>query len=119
MQSVLRKIAFNLHLTLQSYKLFFVITKIITIKIILVTKKINDMSKNKLAEIYYSLKEKPSPAYEFIAGLASATHRSENSVRKWISGEIIPDINTQLIIADYLKMDVRTLFEPKRRKCHG
>ena len=68
------------------------------------------MAKNMLAERYFSIKEKPTPASKFIKDLAKATHRSETSVRKWIAGDIIPDINTQILIAEHLGVEVESLF---------
>lgn len=68
------------------------------------------MGKNVLAEIYFSIKEKPTPASTFVKELAKVTHRSETSVRKWIAGDIIPDINTQILIAEHLGVEVKTLF---------
>ena len=68
------------------------------------------MARNMLAEMYFSIKEKPSPASKFVKELAAATHRSETSVRKWIAGDIIPDINTQILIAKHLGVEVETLF---------
>jgi len=47
------------------------------------------MARNMLAEMYFSIKEKPSPASKFVKELAAATHRSETSVRKWIGQMVV------------------------------
>ena len=65
-----------------------------------------------LVDYYKSLREKPLPSAELIKKLQEVTHRSEMSVRNWVVGRNRPDINTQILIADYLGSEVETLFPP-------
>lgn len=73
------------------------------------------MSNKSLRDIYEEKKDLPTPAAVFVEELGKVTHRSEVTVRSWLSGKR-PDINTQIVIAMYLKSDVETLFPPQENE---
>ena len=65
-----------------------------------------------LAERYELIKaEAPiSPARAFLQEVAEVTKKSELAVRRWISGETIPDALTQAVLAKHLKTTPEELF---------
>ncbi len=65
-----------------------------------------------LTDYYKELKSMPPPTIQLIKDLSRLTHRNEMSVRNWLLGKNRPEINTQILIADYFGTDVKTLFPP-------
>ena len=52
----------------------------------------------------------PNQRQDVIQELARLTSSSTVSVYRWINGQIIPPLVKQKIIAEYLKVDIETLF---------
>lgn len=61
-------------------------------------------------EHYQSLRHQ---ANSFVATIAKLTHRSIPSVRKWLSGECVPDLNVQEKISGLLGDPIEELFPAK------
>ena len=64
-------------------------------------------------ELYNERKNKPTPAQEFVAEVAKITHRSEFTVKMWLSGQQVPDALVQSVIAEHFGVDVAGLFPTK------
>ena len=79
----------------------------------LVFKKHRTMSNKTLLEIYKERKSLPTPAMNFIRELSQVTHRSEMTVKGWLTGKFRPDINTQIVLAHHLNSEANILFPPK------
>lgn len=71
------------------------------------------MAEKTFYDLYYEQKSKPTPAQEFVSEVAKITHRTENTVRMWLSGQQTPDALAQSIIAEHFGVNVDYLF-PKR-----
>lgn len=74
------------------------------------------MKKKTFRELYEEAKQKPTPAQVFVSEIAELTHRSELTVRMWLSGQQIPDELVQAVIAQKFDVCADTLFqnaEPK------
>lgn len=76
------------------------------------------MIQKSFIELYQEAKSRPTPAQEFIAEIASLTHRSEMTVRMWISGKQVPDELAQATIAKRYDVDVESLF-PRREEAQA
>lgn len=66
-----------------------------------------------LAERYREAKNKErplTPAVAFIREVADVTKKSDIAVRRWISGEVIPDALTQEVLANHFKCQPEELF---------
>lgn len=61
-------------------------------------------------ERYKALKDVQTPMQEFVSHFAELTHRSENAVRMWISGERMPDALAQEVISKDLGVPAEILF---------
>lgn len=72
------------------------------------TMKIN----NKLTfkERYEAALNEPTPAAAWVAMIAKITHRSETTVRMWLSGKQNPDELAKAVVADHFGSTVATLF---------
>lgn len=69
-----------------------------------------------LAERYQEAKNKErplTPAVAFIREVAGVTKKSDIAVRRWISGEVIPDTLTQEVLATHFKCQPGELFPNK------
>ncbi len=73
------------------------------------------MAERTFFDLYNERKCKPTPAQEFVSEVAKITHRTENTVRMWLSGQQTPDALAQSIIAEHFNVSVTTLF-PKETK---
>ena len=73
------------------------------------------MTNKTLKEIYDEQKKLPTPANAFVLKLCGVTHRSEMTVRSWLSGKYRPDINTQIILSQYFDTPVESLFPPQKQ----
>jgi transcriptional regulator with XRE-family HTH domain len=71
------------------------------------------MSNKSFIELYNESKNKPTPAQEFVSEVARITHRSEATVRMWLSGKQIPDALVLSVIADHFNVDMAGLFPEK------
>lgn len=76
------------------------------------------MSNKSFTELYNESKSKPTPAQEFVADVAKITHRSETTVRMWLSGQQIPDMLVQSVIAEHFGVEADGLF-PERQGEEG
>jgi len=65
-------------------------------------------------QFYEIAKAEPAPATAFVRKVAEATHRTEITVRKWLSGKITPDINTQIILERHFNTPKEVLFPQKK-----
>ena len=65
-------------------------------------------AKKTFKELYDEELRKPTAA--FVREVSELTHRSEVTVRMWLSGRQVPDELAQTIIAERYKVDVKSLF---------
>ncbi len=77
--------------------------------------KIKTMEQRTFFDLYAEQKRKPTAAQVFVSDVAKLTHRSEITVRMWLSGVSAPDELAQSIIAKKYGVSASTLF-PKREK---
>lgn len=63
-----------------------------------------------LREMYDKARKSPTPAVAFIAEVAEITKKSEITVRRWLSGEVVPDALTRAVLADHFKCKAEDLF---------
>lgn len=82
------------------------------------TNKNNKMSKKNqdtrtFGERYKALKDEPTPMQEFVSRYAKLTHRSENAIRMYISGERVPDALVQEVISKDMGVPAEILFPKK------
>ena len=70
-----------------------------------------------LSERYKKAKDsRPvSPAAAFIKELMTITKRSEIAVRRWLSGECVPDALTQEVLAAHFGTTAEELFPPVKK----
>lgn len=68
------------------------------------------MKQKTFIELYTERKNEPTPAQKFITEVAELTHRSEMTVRMWISGVQVPDPNVSKVIGMHFNVDPDTLF---------
>lgn len=78
-------------------------------------KQINSImaAKKTFRELYDEELRKPTAAQRFIREVSELTHRSEVTVRFWLSGRQVPDELAQTIIAQKYNVDVKHLFPAK------
>ncbi len=78
-------------------------------------KQINSImaAKKTFRELYDEELRKPTAAQRFIREVSELTHRSEVTVRFWLSGRQVPDELAQTIIAQKYNVDVKHLFPSK------
>lgn len=72
------------------------------------------MSNKTFAELYNEQKSKPTPAQEFVSEVARVTHRSEFTVRMWLTGQQVPDTLVQSVIADHFGVAMEGLFPDEK-----
>lgn len=70
-------------------------------------------AKKTFRELYDEELRKPTAAQRFIREVSELTHRSEVTVRFWLSGRQAPDELAQTIIAQKYNVDVKHLFPSK------
>lgn len=73
------------------------------------------MAEKSLKMLYEEQKNKPTAAQLFISEIATLTHRSENTVRMWLSGRQVPDELAKSIIAEKFQVSVNSLFPEEAR----
>ena len=71
-----------------------------------------------LTEYYAHLKTMPSPSQSIIVELAGLCKRKPLAVRRWLLGQVVPDIIIQEKISDYLNIPVEELFPSNKCKTH-
>lgn len=64
-------------------------------------------------ERYKALKDVQTPMQEFVSHYAELTHRSENAIRMYISGERTPDALVQEVISKDMGVPAEILFPKK------
>lgn len=72
-----------------------------------------------LAERYQEAKNKErplTPAVAFIKEVANVTRKSDIAVRRWISGEALPDALTQEVLARHFSCKPEDLFPKAQLK---
>lgn len=74
-----------------------------------------NMDTKSFFDLYKEEREKPTAAQLFIANIAKITHRSEQTVRIWLTGTQTPDDLAQSVIAKAYGVKQETLF-PKRKE---
>lgn len=67
-------------------------------------------AKKTFKELYDEELRKPTAAQKFVSEVSELTHRSEVTVRMWLSGRQVPDELAQTIIAQKFNVDVKSLF---------
>lgn len=67
-------------------------------------------AKKTFKELYNEELSKPTAAQKFVSEVSELTHRSEVTVRMWLSGRQVPDELAQTIIAKKFNVDVKSLF---------
>lgn len=72
------------------------------------------MSNKTFAELYNEQKSKPTPAQVFLAEVARITHRSEVTVKMWLTGQQVPDTLVQSVIADHFGVAMEGLFPAEK-----
>lgn len=75
------------------------------------------MEQRTFVDLYAEERKKPTASQMFIKNIAELTHRSENTVRMWLSGQQVPDELVQSIIAKEYGVSASSLF-PKRGEAH-
>lgn len=75
------------------------------------------MSDKTLVGVYRLKKKMPTQADIMVSELCEITHRSPLTVKSWVLGHHVPDINTQIIIAKHLQSEPAILF-PAKKKGH-
>lgn len=73
------------------------------------------MEQRTFLDLYAEEKKKPTAAQVFVRNIAKLTHRTENTVRMWLSGQQVPDELVQSIIAKEYGVSASSLF-PKREE---
>lgn len=68
------------------------------------------MKKKTFKEIYLEAKNQPTSAQRFIKDVASATKKSELTVKMWINGRQTPDELTRSVLASKFNVDANHLF---------
>lgn len=68
------------------------------------------MNKKSFLELYREKKQQKSPAQEFVSEVARITHRTETTVRMWLSGQQVPESLVCNIIAEHFSVDAESLF---------
>ena len=68
------------------------------------------MERKTFKELYEEAKKMPTPAQGFVNEIAELTHRSELTVRMWLSGRQIPDELAQATIAKRYDVSIDSLF---------
>lgn len=63
-----------------------------------------------IREMYKDARKKPTPGVAFIREVADVTKKSEIAVRRWISGEVVPDALTQEVLARHFDTTPTELF---------
>lgn len=63
-----------------------------------------------LKELYEQARKEPTPGVAFIQEVAQVTQKSKVTVRRWISGEVVPDALTRSVLARHFNTTHEELF---------
>lgn len=63
-----------------------------------------------LREMYNKTCEKPTPRLAFIREVMAVTQKTEITVRRWLSGEVVPDTLTRTVLAKHFDTTPEELF---------
>jgi len=74
------------------------------------------MSEKTFIELYNEAKSQPTPAQKFISEVAAITHRSEVTVRMWLTGVQVPDELVKATIAEKFGVSAEGLFPQKKKE---
>lgn len=66
-----------------------------------------------LKELYEQARKEPTPGVAFIQEVMKVTKKSEITVRRWISGEVIPDALTRTVLAQHFNCKPEDIFPTK------
>ena len=67
-------------------------------------------------DFYQQAKNEQTAAQKFIAEIARITGRTEIAIRKWLSGENVPDDETKQILAEHFDVPANEWFPPTQQK---
>lgn len=63
-----------------------------------------------LRELYEEARKSPTPGVAFVREVMAVTRKTETTVRRWISGEVIPDALTRSVLAEHFHCNPEDLF---------
>ncbi len=63
-----------------------------------------------LKEMYDEARKSPTPGLAFIREVMTVTQKTEITVRRWISGEVVPDALTRSVLAQHFNCKSEDLF---------
>ena len=63
-----------------------------------------------LREMYDKARRRPTPGLAFIQEVMAVTKKTEITVRRWISGEVVPDTLTKEVLARHFNTTPEELF---------
>ncbi len=63
-----------------------------------------------LKERYDEASKKPTPRVAFVQEVMAVTQKTEITVRRWISGEVVPDALTRSVLAKHFNCKPEDLF---------
>lgn len=63
-----------------------------------------------LKELYNNARKEPTPGVAFIQEVMAVTQKTEITVRRWLSGEVIPDALTRSVLASHFHTTAKELF---------
>lgn len=63
-----------------------------------------------LKELYEEARKSPTPGLVFIREVMTVTQKTEITVRRWISGEVVPDALTRSVLARHFNTTPEELF---------
>lgn len=63
-----------------------------------------------LKELYNEARKGPTPGVAFIQDVMTVTRKTEVTVRRWLSGEVVPDALTRSVLARHFHTTPEKLF---------
>lgn len=66
-----------------------------------------------LREMYDKARKCPTPGLAFIQEVMAVTKKTEITVRRWLSGEVVPDTLTKEVLARHFNCTADELFPSK------
>lgn len=66
-----------------------------------------------LREMYDKARRRPTPGLAFIQEVMAVTKKTEITVRRWLSGEVVPDTLTKEVLARHFNCTADELFPSK------
>ena len=74
------------------------------------------MKNKSLKKMYDELTEQPTPAALFIDEVARVANRSTSAVRKWLNGDVQPDVNIMIALSQHFGVPYDVLFPINEKK---